>query len=147
MNKCAFFFLTSFTLLSFAMNASNHVMEGSPKIKISIGSQVFYATLRANLTTASLIKTFPLTLTMIELNGNEKYAKLKQALPTQEESVGKIQSGDLLLYGNDVLVLFYESFVTPYSYTRIGRLNATDGFQKALGSGNCQLKIELDHER
>jgi hypothetical protein len=119
-------------------------MKGSPKIKISIGSQVFYATLSTNLTTASLVKTFPLTLSMIELNGNEKYAKLKQALPMQEESVGKIQRGDLLLYGNDVLVLFYESFATPYSYTRICRLAATDGLQKALGSGNCQIKIELD---
>ena len=78
---------------------------------------------------------------MVELNGNEKYAELKQALPTQAESIGKIQTGDLLLYGNNVLVLFYESFSTPYRYTRIGKVTDTAGLTKALGAGNCQVKL------
>jgi hypothetical protein len=118
-------------------------MKETPTIKISIGSQVFQANLQASESTTALLKQLPLTLSMVELNGNEKYAELKNALPTQAESVGKIQSGDLLLYGNNVLVLFYESFSTPYRYTRIGKVTDTAGLAKALGAGNCQVKFEL----
>ena len=144
MRNCAFFFLTVCTLLSLASNASNNLMKGFPSLKISIGSQVFYANLQASESTSALMKQLPFTLSMVELNGNEKYAEIKQALPTQAESVGKIQSGDLLLYGNNVLVLFYESFSTPYRYTRIGKVTDTTGLAKALGTGNCQVKFDLN---
>lgn len=119
-------------------------MSKPTTLKISIGSQVFYATLQESESAAALVKQLPVNLSMVELNGNEKYAELIQALPTHPESVGKIQAGDLLLYGNDVLVLFYESFSTPYRYTRIGKVRDTAGLSKALGTGNCQVKFELN---
>ena len=119
-------------------------MSKPTTLKISIGSQVFYANILPSESASALVKQLPFTLSMVELNGNEKYAELKQALPTNAESVGKIQAGDLFLYGNNVLVLFYESFSTPYRYTRIGKLTETAGLQKALGSGNCQVKFELN---
>ena len=144
MIKAPFFLLAAFILISLASNASNNLMKGSPTLKVSIGSQVFIAHLQANESTSALLKQLPFTLSMVELNGNEKYAELKQALPTQAESVGKIQSGDLLLYGNNVLVLFYESFSTPYRYTRIGKVTDATGLAKALGAGNCQVKFELN---
>jgi hypothetical protein len=119
-------------------------MSKPTTLKISIGSQVFYANILPSESASALVKQLPFTLSMVELNGNEKYAELKQALPTNTESVGKIQAGDLLLYGNNVLVLFYESFSTPYRYTRIGKLTETVGLEKALGAGNCQVKFELN---
>ena len=47
---------------------------------------------------------------MSELNGNEKYFYLESALPTVSEQVEEIHAGDLMLYGDDCLVLFYQSF-------------------------------------
>ena len=119
-------------------------MSKPTTLKISIGSQVFYATLQESESAAALVNQLPANLSMVELNGNEKYAELKQALPTQAESVGKIHAGDLLLFGNNVLVLFYESFSTPYRYTRIGKVMDIEGLSKALGTGNCQVKFELN---
>jgi hypothetical protein len=119
-------------------------MSKPTTLKISIGKQVFYASLQESESATALLKQLPFTLAMVELNGNEKYAELKQALPTHAESVGKIQAGDLLLYGNNVLVLFYESFSTPYRYTRVGKLSDTVGLVKALGTGNCQVKFEVN---
>jgi hypothetical protein len=119
-------------------------MSKPTTLKISIGSQVFYASLQESESAAALVKQLPVNLSMVELNGNEKYAELNHALPTHAESVGKIQAGDLLLFGNNVLVLFYESFSTPYRYTRIGKVRDTAGLSKALGTGNCQVKFELN---
>ena len=136
-------FVLIFVFISYNGIASIQEMKESPRLKISVGSQVFYANLLVNESTATWLKQLPITLSMVELNGNEKYAELKQALPTHPESVGNIQVGDLLLYGNDVLVLFYESFSTSYRYTRIGEVTDTAGLAKALGAGNCQVKFEL----
>ena len=120
------------------------VMSKPSTIKISIGAKAFYATLKESESVNAFIKQLPLTLSMEELNGNEKYAELKYPLPTQAESIGKIQTGDLLLYGNNVLVLFYESFATPYRYTRLGHVHDTLGLSKALGAGTCQVLIEAN---
>ena len=52
------------------------------------------------------MQKLPLDLMMSELNANEKYADLKFTLPTNIEQVGKIQEGELMLYGTNILVVF-----------------------------------------
>ncbi|MBQ7697087.1 MAG: hypothetical protein IJT35_00695, partial [Paludibacteraceae bacterium] len=52
---------------------------------------------------------------------------------------GTIEAGDLLLYGNNCVVLFYETFSSSYSYTRIGKLTSADGLKAALGTGNVSV--------
>ena len=80
---------------------------------------------------------------MTELNGNEKYFRLSKNLPTDESNPGTINSGDLMLYGSNTLVLFYESFRTSYSYTKLGRITNANGLTDALGNGNVTVTIEL----
>ena len=71
---------------------------------------------------------------MTERNRNEKYGNLPQRLPTNAQQVRTINTGDLMLYGSDCLVRFYERFNTPYSDTRVGRIAASAGLAKARGS-------------
>lgn len=73
-----------------------------------------------NETARALQKRLPLTMQMKELNGNEKYHYVPFSLPTNPKYIGTVQAGDLMLYGSDCLVLFYESFQTDIQYTRIG---------------------------
>ena len=84
-----------------------------------------------------------MTVTMIELNGNEKYFDLPQSLPTNASNPGTIQNGDLMLYGANTLVLFYKTFSTSYRYTRLGRVDDVAGLVAALGSGNVSVTFEL----
>jgi len=108
-------------------------------IQITAGGQTFSAVLYNNNTVQEFLGLLPLTLDMSELNGNEKYYYFDGSLPTDSENVGYINTGDIMLYGSDCLVLFYDSFSTPYSYTRLGYVNDPDGLADALGSGDVTV--------
>jgi hypothetical protein len=115
----------------------------SDTLIIKIGSRKFSATLFDNPTTTAFRAMLPLTMNMTELNGNEKYVDLSKSLPTDASNPGKINTGDLLIYGSKTLVLFYEAFSTSYSYTRLGKIYDATGLAEALGSGNVVVTMEL----
>lgn len=95
-----------------------------------------------NDTVNELLNNIPLTLSMSELNGNEYYVYLDFKLKTNSENVKNIKAGDVMLYGNNCLVIFYESFNTSYSYTRIGHIDNIDSLKDNLKSGNVELKVK-----
>lgn len=80
---------------------------------------------------------------MDELNGNEKYHYLDSSLPTDSYRPGTIHAGDIMLYGSSCVVLFYETFASSYSYTRIGQIDNPDGLATAVGNGNVSVKFEM----
>ncbi|WP_281225533.1 cyclophilin-like fold protein [Flavobacterium aquiphilum] len=129
-------------------NATNQLNDiGNPTngtMKITIGSSVFTATFYDNATATAFKSMLPLTINMSELNGNEKFFYFSNTLPTNPSVGGTIQVGDLMLYGNNCLVLFYESFNTSYSYSQIGKITNTTGLVNALSSGNIDVKFELE---
>ena len=86
----------------------------------------------------------PLTLNMSELNGNEKYIYMDSDFTTASEKVGSIKKGELMLYGSSCVVLFYDSFSTPYSYTRLGYIDDPSGLEKAVGSGSVTVEFVLE---
>ena len=90
-----------------------------------------------------LAERLPLTLDMNEWNGNEKYPHLKDPLPADAFRPSKIHAGDLMLYGADCLVLFYESFSASYSYTPLAAVDDPSALAAALGNGNVQLTFTL----
>lgn len=116
----------------------------SNQLIIRVGQRTFTATLLDNPTAKAFKNRLPLTLSMKELNGNEKYGELTPSLPTNAANPGTIQPGDLMLYGSSTLVVFYESFRTSYSYTRLGRIDNPAGLATALGAGNVTVSFELE---
>ncbi len=115
-------------------------------IVLTVGGQTFSATLLDNETARQLAAQFPLTLNMSELNGNEKYFYMDSELPTDPCQPGQINAGDLMLYGDNCLVLFYESFSSGYSYTRLGSLDDPAGLSEALGSGSAEVTFSIGGE-
>ncbi|TDO23731.1 cyclophilin-like fold protein [Pedobacter duraquae] len=112
------------------------------KMKITIGTAVFTATLYDNASANAFKAKLPLSINMTELNGNEKYYDLPNSLPTNSSVGGNIKVGDLTLYGNNTLVLFYKNFSTSYSYTKLGYVDNPIGLATALGNGNALVKFE-----
>ena len=111
-------------------------------ITLDINGMQFAATLEDNDTAAALAARLPMTLEMSELNGNEKYFYLDETLPAAAERPGTIEAGDIMLFGSDCLVLFYETFSSSYSYTRIGRIDDPSGLAQAVGSGSVTVAWE-----
>lgn len=108
-------------------------------MKLIIGDKTFPVKLENNETAQALKAQLPLSLTMTELNGNEKYYYYS-TLPTAATRPGTIHAGDIMLYGSNTLVIFYETFESEYSYTRIGSVTNPDGLAEALGSGDVQVE-------
>ncbi len=125
-------------------NIDQETDDMTTKIRIKVGNQTFMATLLDNASANAFKSTLPLTVNMTELNGNEKYYRFSQNLPANASNVRTISEGDLMLWGSDTLVLFYETFSTSYSYTRLGKIDKTTGLATALGSGNVKVTIELE---
>lgn len=122
----------------FNMNA-----QETPTIKVTVDSKSFLITTYDNSTARAFLAFLPMTITMNDVNGNEKYRPLKGNLPTAAEIPPKINAGDLMLWGANGLVLFYESFKTSYSYSKIGFMENASGLKEALGSKNPTVSFEL----
>lgn len=116
--------------------------ENGLNITITVNGYAFSATLYDNQTARSFKERLPLTLNMSELNSNEKYCYLPEALPKNSSNPSAIRAGDIMLYGGDCLVIFYKSFSTSYSYTPIGKIHDTDGLSAALGSGDVRVVFD-----
>jgi len=123
---------------------NSNIPMANSKIKIKVNSQTFTATLLDNKSVKAFKEMLPLTMKMTELNGNEKYFDLPNSLPTNSYNPQTIKTGDLMLYGSKTFVLFYKTFSTPYSYTKLGSLDDVTDLTNALGSGNVTVTFELD---
>lgn len=109
--------------------------------KLTIGGTDFAAELANNATAQAFNALLPMTLNMTELNGNEKYKYLDTTLPTNAACPGTIHAGDILLYGNNCVVVFYKTFSTTYNYTKIGRITDPISLESAVGNGSVEVRF------
>ncbi len=111
---------------------------------MTVNEHRFEVILEDHATAHAFASQLPLTLQMEELNGNEKHGQLSGTLPTDEKRPGIIHNGDIMLYGNQTLVVFYKTFSSIYSYTRIGQVKQPEELQKILGSRNVEIIFNKD---
>lgn len=112
------------------------------KIKIKVNAQTFTALLYDNEATRDFLKILPLELKMNDLHSNEKYADLPKRLPTQTYSPNTIETGNLMLFGSQTIVLFYKTFSTTYRYTKLGSIDDPKGLASALGKSAVNVTFE-----
>ncbi len=112
--------------------------EEVSSVKVIINEKEYILNLEDNETVDKFIELLPSDFNMTELNGNEKYINLDTTLPTDSIYPKHINAGDVMLYGNNCIVVFYKSFDTKFSYTRIGHIdNLPD-----LGSDDITIRFE-----
>ena len=114
---------------------SNEVISS---VKVTINNKEYTLNLEDNETAKSFANLLPQEFNMSELNGNEKYIYMNSSLPTNSSNPKHINAGDVMLYGDNCLVIYYKSFDTSYSYTKIGHIDNLDN----LGNGSITAKFE-----
>ena len=129
-----------FCLVGCTQNKDEHVDLEVEMMNLEIGNYSFEIELENNVAVKALVELLPIDIKMQELNGNEKYYYLDERLIETPQSIGQIKAGDIMLWGNNCLVIFYKSFSTSYSYTRIGHITDITNLQSALGTGAVQVK-------
>ena len=91
----------------------------------------FAATLVDNATARAFTALLPMSVTMTKLKENQKFV----SLPVESAGAGVDAPCNpgrgLMLYGSNTLVLFYESFSTTDSYTKIGQVIDATGLKAA----------------
>ena len=106
---------------------------------MTIGERRFALTLADTQAARAFAARLPMSLDMADLNGNEKHADLALPLPTEPVRPGTIHEGDLMLYGSNTVVVFYETFRSSYSYTRLGRVDDPTDLDRVLGRRSARV--------
>jgi hypothetical protein len=117
------------------------VQPEESRMWMTVGQRRFAITPADTDAARAFASMLPLSIEMDDLNGNEKKADLRQPLPARASQPGTIHSGDLMLYGSRTLVVFYVTFESAYSYTRLGRVDDPAGLAEALGSGSVRIEF------
>ncbi len=110
---------------------------------VSVGDATFSAAFSENSGAQAwkeLLANGPITIAMSDYGSFEKVGSLGQSLPTSNRQT-TTQSGDIMLYQGNQIVLFYGS--NSWSYTPLGKIDDLTGWTEALGSGDLSVTFSL----
>lgn len=113
-------------------------------MKVNIGNYTFTATLEDNAAVNELVdmmKAGPVVLNLDDYSGFEKVGSLGKSL-TRSDKQTTTQSGDIVLYNGNNIVIFYGS--NSWSYTRIGKIDNLADWDTALGSKSVTVIFSLE---
>ena len=107
-------------------------------VTITINDKPYLLSLEDNDISYEVINYLNDEYTMKDLNHNEKYVYFDRIFNTSEKVVETIYKGDVYLYNNNCLVIFYENTSNLYSYTKIGHINDLND----MPSGDIKISIK-----
>lgn len=137
-------------LLSFGLSGCGPSVPISTEVKqeveerdtmnINVNGQVASIQLEDNATTKALVTEAPFTIQMDDLHRNEKYHYFDKSFPTQSQAIKSIEAGDVLLYQNNCLVIFYQAAEPIVPYTRIGKISRFQEIQASFGNQSVSVQ-------
>lgn len=113
------------------------------RLNVQVGDQIFTATLEDNVAVdafVSMMEEEPVAIQMSDYSGFEKVGSLGRELPSDNSQM-TTQAGDIVLYNNNQIVVFYGS--NSWSYTRIGKIDDLSGWEDALGNGDVTVTFSI----
>ncbi len=91
----------------------------------------------------ALVSSGPLTVQLSMYGGFEQVGSLGIFLPRNDSQM-TTQTGDVVLYAGNQIVVFYDS--NSWTYTRLGRITDCSAaeLQELLGNGDVTITLSLD---
>lgn len=126
-------------------NVTETKEEKITEMYITINGNKLLVTLADNSSVEALVerlKQEDITYTANDYGGFEKVGSLGFSLPTNNSQI-TTESGDVVLYSGNQIVLFYGS--NSWSYTRLGKIKgySASELKKLLGAGNGNTKVTI----
>ncbi len=126
-------------------NIPNNTEENTvTNMNVQVGDVVFSATLEENEAASALVEMMresPVVIQMSDYSGFEKAGSLGTSLPASNSQT-TTQTGDIVLYNGNQIVIFYGS--NSWSYTRLGHIDDLTGWEEALGRGDVTVIFSLE---
>ncbi len=126
-------------------NIPNNTEENTvTNMNVQVGDVVFSATLEENEAASALVEMMresPVVIQMSDYSGFEKAGSLGTSLPASNSQT-TTQTGDIVLYNGNQIVIFYGS--NSWSYTRLGHIEDLTGWEEALGRGDVTVIFSLE---
>lgn len=117
---------------------------GVMKMNVQVGSSTFTAALEDNAAVDSFVQMMedaPVVIQMSDYSGFEKVGSIGAGLPGSDSQI-TTQSGDIVLYNGNQIVIFYGS--NSWSYTRLGKIDELSGWEEALGDGDVTVTFSME---
>lgn len=111
-------------------------------VKFQIGSKSYDVMLLASEASNKFIKQLPLSVTMNDENKDGKYVYLKQVLENHTQVEDVANTGSIMLFGNENVVIFYEDVQTSYKYTKLGVIKGGH-FKEQIGNENVEISFSF----
>jgi hypothetical protein len=133
------------SMLSPGPQSASFAKEQSMKINIKIGSKVFAATLADNATAREFASVLPLTVSMKDLFGREKYATLPKALSEKSPRRHRYEVGDIAYWSpsHDLALYYHQDRESIPSPGIISIAKFDDGVEALNVPGSVTVIIEL----
>jgi rhodanese-related sulfurtransferase len=117
------------------------IME-DPEIKMLIGDTEVPVTWEENASVDELRALLPLTIEMSMYGGFEQVGPIGQSITSDDQQI-TTDSGDVVLYSDDQIVVFYGS--NTWAYTRLGHIDLSQKeMADLLGNGNVTITLTED---
>ncbi len=108
-------------------------------MKLYIGDTEVPVTWEDNESVAAIKELLPLTIEMSMYGGFEQVGPIGQSI-TRDDRQTTTQSGDIVLYSGDQIVVFFDS--NSWAYTRLGHIDLSQQeMTEMLGNGNVTISI------
>lgn len=123
----------------------NNSDQAIANVLINVNDAEFTIQMNDTATGRALVSMIPSTSmrlpTSYEQDGVLKYYDMAREVVSDPEELSSVSAGELLLDGNDRLLLYYEDTELNGSYTRVGRIEDATGLAEALGDSDVVFTV------
>ena len=123
-----------------SVTSKEETTEMKDTIQLLIGETEVPVTWEDNASVEALKALRPLTIQMSMYGGFEQVGRIGQSIVSDDEEI-TTDSGDIVLYSGNQIVIFYGS--NSWAYTKLGHVDLSrKEMQELLGGGNVEITLK-----
>lgn len=128
-----------------SVSARSSTEQEIANVEISVNNVTYTVIMEDTPTGRALVSRLPSTSMRLpasyDRDGVLKYYDMPNEVVSDPEEITTVSAGELLLDGNDRLLLFYQDTEAVGTYTRVGRIENSEGLAEAVGNDEAFFTV------